>query len=625
MLIVTLFHGHIPDNEAESNAENNYMWPEAVEAAKTHKAHIMVAVLDVEKKLLERGKLFSKAMAVCCKQKYATGVYTSSVVFEPRFYEGFADMMKEDELPIFNWVWFGLYRSEGGLNGYTYGMDVFGKDEMEVLNADAEPEELRDFLASLASYVLACDVTLKDGETISFSADDKHTITRNPGVSLPEEQMTLKISYESTEEETENDEDSIGMDDVSYHIESIEEKEFPIDPINAYNHMAIYLRWCMEHDLMGGKFLAEHGEVVNQVKADPGNTDLRTFIREELFGCLFSALFNQKGRAFAHHYYGENDAPYYPAGIDDYALKYFGPSRYYSNEFQQEAYLFIPFDEKYYQTMAKVIEKRFINWQGQDFDEDTLEPSEVAQTIMEYLDCECTYFPSMADDDPIMSAYSYARRLGVREDFIPVLIKPDETLLECLVMNADPENDADCYEFDPKAVEEYRKKMLSAPVKDGKAALEELTGQSKEEAEDNDMDWEEEIIGEIDGGINNDRFASYWDSDTNMTVPLILAKIPVKNPWEIFAYLPFGNWNECPDTLELMAVAKYWFEQYDAVPAAMSHDELEFLLPAPVPKEKAIDVAVEQYGFCPDLDQNASIGTLADTIHQSTVWYFWWD
>ena len=625
MLIVTLFHGHIPDNEAEINAENNYMWPEAVEVTKAHKAHIMVAVLGEEEKLLERGKLFTKAMAVCCKQKYATGVYTSGVVFEPRFYEGLADMLKKDELPIFNWVWFGLYRSEGGLNGYTYGMDVFGKEEMEVLNTDAEPEELRDFLASLASYVLACDVTLQDGETIGFSADDKHTITRSPGVSLPEEQMTLKISYEPTEVEPETDDDSIGMDDVSYHIESIEEKELPIDPINAYNHMAIYLRWCMEHDLMGEKFLEEHGDVVNQVKADPGSTDLRTFIREELFGCLFSALFNQKGRAFAHYYYGENDAPYYPADIDDYALKYFGPSRYHSNEFQQETYLFIPFDEKYYQAMAKVIEKRFVNWQGQDFDEDTLEPSEVAQAIMEYLDCECTYFPSMADDDPIMSAYSYARRLGVREDFIPVLIKPDETLLECLVMNADPENDADCYEFNPKAVEEYRKKMLSAPVKDGKAVLEELTGQRKEEAEEDDMDWEEEIIGEIDGGINNDRFASYWDSDTNMTVPLILAKIPVKNPWEIFAYLPFGNWNECPDTLELMAVAKYWFEQYDAVPAAMSHDELEFLLPAPVPKEKAIDVAVEQYGFCPDLDQNASIGTLADTIHQSTVWYFWWD
>ena len=55
-----------------------------------------------------------------------------------------------------------------------------------------------------------------------------------------------------------------------------------------------------------------------------------------------------------------------------------------------------------------------------------------------------------------------------------------------------------------------------------------------------------------------------------------------------------------------MAVAKYWFEQHGAVPAAMSHDELEFLLPAPVPEEKAMDAAVELYGFCPDvIDQGA--------------------
>ena len=854
MLIVTLFHGHIPDNEAEINAENNYMWPEAVEVAKAHKAHIVVAVLGEEEKLLERGKLFTKAMAVCCKQKYATGVYTSGVVFEPRFYEGLADMMKEDELPIFNWIWFGLYRSEGGLNGYTYGMDVFGKDEMEVLNADAEPGDLRDFLASLASYVLACDVTLKDGETIGFSADDKHTITRSPGVSLPEEQMTLKISYEPsedgpdgegpqdedpgepevyTEEEMEavegyiekyfgevenvfhelvspdihvdicvvppaeerdyytlvtmgmgahrmnvpeelaeykleraelaialpadwkldqesmqderwywpirllkvlarlpiasdtwlgfghtmdneedfakntelcaalltgpqgtedgsevctlpggeevnfyqviplyrdeleykmeqdadallnkmrgisfvvnptrqdaitrgtlsNDDFDGEMDDASYHIESIEEKELPIDPINAYNHMAIYLRWCMEYDLMGEDFLKEYGEVVKQVKADPISVDLRAFIQNELDGCLFSVLFNQQGRAFAGYYYGEGDSPYYPADIDDNALRFFGPERYHSDEFQDEAYLFIPFDEDYYQAMAKVIEERFANWQGQDFDEDTLEPSELAEALMEYLDCECTYFPSMADDDPIMSAYSYARRLGVREDFIPVLIKADdETLLECLVMNADPEHDADCYEFDLKTVEAYRKKMLSAPIKDGKAVLEGLTGQRREEAEDDDMDWEGEVLGEMEGGYDNDRLSCYWGSDSHMTYPLILAKIPVKNPWEIFAYLPFGNWNECPDTPDLMAVAKYWFEQYGAVPAAMSHDELEFLLPDPVSKEKAMEVATEQYGFCSDIvDQeqdDPTVGNLADVLWQSTVWYFWWD
>ena len=958
----------IPDGEAEINAENNYMWEDAVQVAREHRAHIMVAVLGKEKKVLEKGKLFAKLAAACCRQQYATGIYTSGVVFEPRFYEGFADMMKEDELPIFNWIWFGLYRSEGGLNGYTYGMDVFGKEEMEVLNADAEPEELRDFLASLASYVLACDVTLKDGETIGFSADDKHAIIRSPGVSLPEEQMTLKISWESggdgpdgggedpngggddcpdeecfqdekssepevyTEEEMEaveghiqqyfgpfenvfhelvspdihvdicvvppsrerdyytlvtmgmgahrmnvpeelaeykleraelaialpadwkldqesmkderwywpirllkslarlpincdswlghghtvenrepfaentklctatlidpqgtedgsevctlpggeevnfyqviplyadeldyklehdadallnkmrgisfvvnptrqdaitrgtlsNDDFDGEMDDASYHLESIEEKELPIDPINAYNHMAIYLRWCIEHDLMGEDFLKEYSEVAKQVKADPASVDLREFIRDELDGCLFSVLFNQQGRAFAGYYYGEGDSPYYPADVDDNALRFFGPERYHSEEFRDEAYLFIPFDEDYYQAMAKVIGERFENWQGQDFDEDTLEPSEVADALMEYLDCECTYFPSMADDDPIMSAYSYAKRESVKEGFVPVLIKADdETLLECLVMNADPEHDADCYEFDLKAVTEYRKKMLSAPIKDSKAVLEELIGQRKAEAEDDDMDWEEEILGEMAGGYDNDRFSCYWDSDSHMTHPprfgqilkkpweifaylpfgnwnecpntpelmavakywfeqygaipaamshdewslnfrflsprkelwsgcgveeglgrlydndrfscywdsdshmthpLILARIPVKKPWEIFAYLPFGNWNECPNTPELMAVAKYWFEQYGAIPAAMSHDELEFELPVPVPKERAVELAVEQYGFCPDIvDQeqdDPTVGNLADVLRQSTVWYFWWD
>ena len=865
MLIVTLFHGHIPDNEAEINAENNYMWPEAVEVAKAHKAHIMVAVLGEEEKLLERGKLFTKAMAVCCKQKYATGVYTSGVVFEPRFYEGLADMLKKDELPIFNWVWFGLYRSEGGLNGYTYGMDVFGKEEMEVLNTDAEPEELRDFLASLASYVLACDVTLQDGETIGFSADDKHTITRSPGVSLPEEQMTLKIGYEPikgdpeddscdhsdnedtqdeeefsnpevyTEEEMEaveghiqqyfgkfenvfheivspdihvdicvvppseerdyytlvtmgmgahrmnvpkelaeykleraelaialpgnwklkhedlknerwywpirllktlarlpiasdtwlgfghtmdNEDDfakdtklcaamltgpqdtedgsevcilpsgeevnfyqviplyreeleykmehdadalldkmdgisfvtyntrpnamtmgKLGsmedggvmeMDCADWHLETIQEKNLPVDEINAYNHMAIFLRWCMEHDLMGEEFLAEYKEVVEKVKADPASVDLRAFIRDELDGQLVGPMFNKIGRAFASYYYGEPDSPFFPSDVDDYAIGVIGQERNYSDEIQDEAYLFIPFDEGYYQAMAKVIEKRFTNWQGQDFDEDTLEPSDTARAIMEYLDCECTYFPSMKDDDPIMAAYGYAKRDSAQEGFVPVLIKADdETLLECLVMNADPENDADIYEFDLKTVTEYRKKMLSAPIKDGKAVLEELTGQRKEEAEDDDMDWEEEVLGEMEGGYENNRISCYWDSDTDMTHPLILAKIPVKNPWEIFAYLPFGNWNDCPDTPELMAAAKYWFEQHGAVPAAMSHDELEFLLPAPVPKKKAMDVAVEQYGFCPDIvDQeqdDPTVGNLADVLRQSTVWYFWWD
>ena len=428
------------------------------------------------------------------------------------------------------------------------------------------------------------------------------------------------------------DEDFTGdMDDAAWHLESIQEKGLPVDEINAYNHMAIYLRWFMEHDLMSVEFMERYWEQVQPFMADLSRADLRGFIRDQLKGQLFGALFNKEGAAFAGYYYGEADSPYFPSDIDNYALEYFGSEQYYSDKFQEEAYLFIPFDENYYQTMAKIIEKRFVNWQGQSFDEATLEPSELAKTMMEYLNCECTYFPSMTDDDPIMSAYSYAKRDGVKEGFVPVLLRADdETLWECLILNSDPDSDGgDGYTFDPDKVAEYRKKILSAPVENSKAVLEEMIGQRKEEAEDDDMDWDEEILGEMEGGYDNRRFSSYWNSDNNMTYPLILAKIPVKNPWEIFAYLPFGGWNECPNTPELMAVAKYWFEQHGAVPAAMSHDELEFLLPAPVSEEKAMDAAVELYGFCPDvIDQgpeDATVGALADVLRQSTVWYFWWD
>ena len=34
------------------------------------------------------------------------------------------------------------------------------------------------------------------------------------------------------------------MDNAVWHLETIQEKNLPVDEINAYNHMAIYLRWC---------------------------------------------------------------------------------------------------------------------------------------------------------------------------------------------------------------------------------------------------------------------------------------------------------------------------------------------------------------------------------------------
>lgn len=91
---------------------------------------------------------------------------------------------------------------------------------------------------------------------------------------------------------------------------------------------------------------------------------------------------------------------------------------------------------------------------------------------------------------------------------MPVLIKADDEILwECLIMNSDPDSeDADDYAFDPDKVAAYRKKMLAAPVESGKAVLEGMIGQRKAEAEDDGLNWEEEILGRMEGGYESRRF-----------------------------------------------------------------------------------------------------------------------
>lgn len=260
----------------------------------------------------------------------------------------------------------------------------------------------------------------------------------------------------------------------------------------------------------------------------------------------------------------------------------------------------------------------------------TAQPEGIA-ALMRYLDCPCRYFAPMADDDPLMEAYREAQARGPKEGFVPMLVTEDETLWECLVMDAEPESDGtDDFQFDPAKVAAYRREMLETPLPEGKEVAAELLKLRREEAEEDELDWDAEILGKVEGGEAIDQFCGYWDFETRNTTPLILAEIPVKHPWEVFAWLPFGGWNECPDTPELMAVSKYWFEQYGAVPAVMTHDVLEFDVPAPVRQEDAIQLALEQYVWCPDrVDQctgdDACVGNLADTLTKSHCWYFWWD
>lgn len=186
----------IPDGEAEKNAETNYLWPEAVTVTRGQKAHVIITVMPGEgNSAIDAGKMLVKMCAASLQADNAIGVYTSGTVFEPGFYSQAANVMKDGELPYLNWLYFGIRQSrETGLySGYTYGLASFGRLELEVLNTDKDPNELRGFLFNIAAYIISSDVVLHDGETLGFSADEKLTITKSEGVNL--EGMTLKIGW----------------------------------------------------------------------------------------------------------------------------------------------------------------------------------------------------------------------------------------------------------------------------------------------------------------------------------------------------------------------------------------------------------------------------------------------
>ncbi len=162
------------------------------------------------------------------------------------------------------------------------------------------------------------------------------------------------------------------MDCALPHLDAIRDKKLPVREICAYNHLAIYLRWCIEHDLMSDIFKRKYRKFVNGVVANQGRPDeqpdLRWLLRNntDLNGSLLRNYFNGDGAAFAEWYYSSEDydrSHYFPCDIDNHAREFFGEERYNSEEFQDEAYLFVPWNEDYYQAMARQIDRQFARWQ----------------------------------------------------------------------------------------------------------------------------------------------------------------------------------------------------------------------------------------------------------------------
>ena len=196
ILTASLMPAPIPDNEAIEQAKTNYRWDGAVEAAERHKAHLLVSVInrgDVDN--IEGAKHYVKLLANATKQEGCLGINILGTVIHPQMYYDFAKLYDEnDDFPIENIVYIGLYGDENNtVSGYTYGLEQFGKKELEIIKSSEEAEEVYNFLASISDYIITSDVVLNDGETIGFSEEQKIQISVSEGIAVDGE--TIKLGF----------------------------------------------------------------------------------------------------------------------------------------------------------------------------------------------------------------------------------------------------------------------------------------------------------------------------------------------------------------------------------------------------------------------------------------------
>ena len=244
-------------------------------------------------------------------------------------------------------------------------------------------------------------------------------------------------------------------------------------------------------------------------------------------------------------------------------------------------------------------------------------PSENAQKIIDFLGCKCEYFPAAKSAKPIRVAYEDAYGKRNLSGTIPLIVVVDDVLAEWLDILRDDEFE------EGESPADYRKRLLETPMINPVKWFSDTISELKESYDEEEWN---EMVGDFTEAPPNNAFSGFENFDGSAK-EAVLAHIPAENPWELIAWMPFGGWNDCPEPVTMLSVAKYWYERYRAVPAVISHDTLEFSA-QPLPDDgAAAAAALEQYAFCADVVEQGfeKVGLLAGSLLKSTVWYFWWD
>ncbi|HMV42619.1 MAG TPA: DUF4261 domain-containing protein [Leptospiraceae bacterium] len=182
-IVILGVDAEIPKEEMETVAKMSHIWQDAEKQIAEHLSHLIITVSTNVEDLVEANMQFTQILASVLRNTKSIGVYLGNqcLVSPKEYFLKIADTMTKDDLPLNNWIYFGLRENNGKRNGFTIGMKEFGFREIEFLNSDKTFDEIYKIIYDLAHHVLLSRKPLKRGETFDLSATENLSLDIQAG------------------------------------------------------------------------------------------------------------------------------------------------------------------------------------------------------------------------------------------------------------------------------------------------------------------------------------------------------------------------------------------------------------------------------------------------------------
>lgn len=160
--------------------EGAWLWGTAREEVPRHQAQLTIAVLGKGQTPLNTYQTYTRVAAAVLENTRAYGIYLPRhYLLLPRgFFLEAARQMEQDELPLYCWIYFGMFQLDGLSCAYTYGLDDFGMLDLEIVRTPRSLAEAHAILYDAVRDALKTGKPWQEGAILESLDGERFRLRR---------------------------------------------------------------------------------------------------------------------------------------------------------------------------------------------------------------------------------------------------------------------------------------------------------------------------------------------------------------------------------------------------------------------------------------------------------------